>query len=279
MEQNAIWWNIARDESRPAKERGQALAELAYRKDLDAFSYVLNELNGEQLKKEWLHQLLFIAEHIPWEEPSERASARRVLLSVARHLFSDFREQPPDARDPSRVSQDEVAIWTALRTYGRLIAPEDQAALNHLLDFTEPQWINICQTCIQAMGDFFQAHPPTDQSSYKQIRDRLHSVIDLQLKSPEASQDASRGALLDSAVQALATSGDRRLLALLKQLKGAEEKYRVDYMTDYMADQLTDILNEWNQSDSGVSRFHPAFQQLEEGIGVLRASSSRKPGR
>jgi len=132
---------------------------------------------------------------------------------LARWLLS-FAERHRDSSDP----QDEVAVWSAIRTGASMLTPDDTDGLRPLL---EPgHSIETSLVMVKMLGRIFEAQPPAEVDEHQELAGEVCQIAEnlLNRYAITISKSAAMAQLSIYALAAMASSKAQQIVETVQQL-------------------------------------------------------------
>jgi len=126
----------------------------------------------------------------------------------------NFAQKYRDSNDP----QDEVAVWSAIRTGASMLRPQ---STNLLFPLLEPgHSIETSLVTVKMVGRIFEAQPPAKIDEYKELANEVCRIAKslLNLYAITSSQSAAMAQLAIYALAAMASSKTQQIVETVKQL-------------------------------------------------------------
>jgi len=196
-------------------------------------------LASEMLKRNAESNMPKLREMILVAEDSEFTVGQSKRLAP---WLLDFAERYRDSRD----SQDEVVVWSAMRTGASMLTPNAADALCPLL---EPgHSIETSLVAIKMLGRIFEAQPPTNVDRHTALADEVVQIAESLLNRHviAVTQSAAKAHLSIYALAAMASSKTERMVDTARGL-GAM------WFTRRLHRKLGGLRDSWTSCPTAVS--------------------------
>ena len=236
-----------RDQSASAFKRVDALRNLLNSDADAAASYMVAELDREDISDDWRNVLVFLAEDFHFPIPLRQRVGER-LLAIARQL-----------RLSTKAGIDKV-VWSAMRRAFSLLSPDPGLILPFLERQGAVDTRSVALRCIERQ---FELAPPSNPKELEPIADRV-AAFAFKFLDPDVFAGGENASIAQNAVCALASLGDTRLGEAIRCVKILGRRW----MNRQIRVRLEQLLAGWRSRDVTVVS-NPAFRSLEEQIGSL----------
>ena len=194
-----------------AIELGPAeLLRLANAGDPGIPALIATELQRPWIDREWLAALVVAAEATQFAGLATRQAVRPKLLAAGRLFFK------------SGKSRWEQVVWSAIRTYGSMLAAEEVPTLSEFLAVNGQ--IDARQVTLQVIQNIFRVHPPAPHLPLGNLPDRVAMLAESALRNRDVSP-GKPAALATNAVAALAALGDERTRTYTARIGQLRQKW------------------------------------------------------
>ena len=242
---------IARDSSTPTNDRIVALRKwIATDEKGEAAAFIGGELCQTELTDDWRDALVYAAENVHFEAPSQQAAVCDRLREVALKL-----------RESSKAGTEHV-VWSAMRRFASLL-PAERAA--DLLEFLNRKGaVDTRMVALQSIARLFENAPPSDIAALEPLTERVAEYADKFL-DPDVFAGGENSAIARNAVLALAALGSLRVVDSVQRVNALGRRW----LSRQVQRQLEELLDGWRRHDA-TSQDTPAFEVVSNALAALQ---------
>ncbi|MBI2424964.1 MAG: hypothetical protein HYV27_19210 [Candidatus Hydrogenedentes bacterium] len=205
----------------------------------------------ENVNSSTLRELIILAEEMDFDANTSRKLAP-FLLGFARR----FRD--------SVETENQVAVWSAIRTGASMLRPEEADQLCSLLEPGHP--IETSLVTVKMLGRIFEANPPLELDMFPNLSDVVYEMA-RQLLNKYAIAVSQSAAMSQLAVFALSGMGSLSLVSAIDQVI----ELNAPWFAVGVQRKLTRLQGEW--LSRSVNPDSPPFRQISYAIQRLQGNT------